>query len=256
MRSADDPTATVHDVRVCIMHSLFWGNGHGGVVILFWSISAIFPTGYLRYLPAAEVIIGLKFCRAGAESGSPINANTRSRYRWSRCSAVGVDGGWSPTVSEKQHIFSMPPMQTPTPREFSFSIFGFFPISVNAYAVPTLPNMAAMMRYCGSLCILPGVCTRVNPLGSKIVFLLRRSSILVESPLNIPIFVFCCTLPYLEWPHGHSWSNLCQLHTLIASAYKYMMPDLYAILEIPKCNNATTEFVFGRQCFPRREQML
>lgn len=75
----------------------------------------------------------------------------------------------------------------------------------------------------------------------QIVLLLRRPSVLVESPLNISILVLQRPSTNLEAAHRHSWSDLCQLNALVSSLHKDVVAHLNRILDVFKRYNSASK---------------
>lgn len=94
------------------------------------------------------------------------------------------------------------------------------------------------------------------PQPSQIILLSASPGVLVQSPLDIAIFVLQCATSNLKTSHRHPRPNLCELDTLVSRLYKDMVPDLYAVIDVLECHHPTSDF--GSVCdgFSRREDVF
>lgn len=102
----------------------------------------------------------------------------------------------------------------------------------------------------------PNTSLKLTPSGSQIILLPTGPRVLVQSPLNIAIFVLESASSDLKTSHRHPRSNFCQFNTLIPSLDENVMANLDIVLDVLECDNSASELGLICDGFSRREDML
>jgi hypothetical protein len=68
----------------------------------------------------------------------------------------------------------------------------------------------------------------------QILLLPPRPRILIQMPLDIPLFILQRARPNLKQPHTHSWSDLRQLDSLVARLDKHVVSHFDCVFDVFK----------------------
>lgn len=100
------------------------------------------------------------------------------------------------------------------------------------------------------------LCTKIILSDLQVVLLLARPCILVHPPFDVSILILQCSASYLKTSHRHSRPNLRQLHTLVASLDKDVMPNLDAVVDILESYHAAAQLRLVCDGFPWWKDVL